>query len=116
MTAHQQSEGALRRALAAAQAQIADLESQLQALNDHGSRSVTFKMKRDPRITPVGRVIRKLSIDELPQLWLVLTGAAVLVSLAGFSPLGILGIASIVISGIYLLDIRPRIQEITGQR
>jgi hypothetical protein len=49
-------------------------------------------------------------------LWLVLTGAAVLVSLAGFSPLGILGIASIVISGIYLLDIRPRILEITGRR
>jgi Protein of unknown function (DUF2516) len=49
-------------------------------------------------------------------LWLALTGAAVLVSLAGFSPLGILGIASIVISGIYLLDIRPRILEITGRR
>ena len=45
----------------------------LLAANDHGG-SVTFKMKRDPRVTAVGRVIRKLSIDEMPQLWLVLTG------------------------------------------
>jgi exopolysaccharide biosynthesis polyprenyl glycosylphosphotransferase len=35
---------------------------------------VTFKMKRDPRITRVGRYIRRASIDELPQLWNVLKG------------------------------------------
>ncbi|MHC4481673.1 MAG: sugar transferase [Planctomycetota bacterium] len=33
-----------------------------------------FKMKSDPRMTLVGRFIRKLSIDELPQLWNVLKG------------------------------------------
>jgi lipopolysaccharide/colanic/teichoic acid biosynthesis glycosyltransferase len=38
-----------------------------------------FKIRRDPRVTPVGRVIRKLSIDELPQLINVLAGSMSLV-------------------------------------
>jgi lipopolysaccharide/colanic/teichoic acid biosynthesis glycosyltransferase len=49
------------------------IKRQLLARNDHGD-SVTFKMKRDPRVTWIGRIIRKLSIDELPQLWCVLKG------------------------------------------
>jgi lipopolysaccharide/colanic/teichoic acid biosynthesis glycosyltransferase len=46
--------------------------------NQHGT-SITFKMKRDPRVTRVGSVIRKLSIDELPQFWCVLRGEMSLV-------------------------------------
>ncbi|WP_051311875.1 sugar transferase [Zooshikella ganghwensis] len=40
---------------------------------------VTFKVKNDPRVTKVGKLIRKLSLDEIPQLWNVLKGEMSLV-------------------------------------
>jgi lipopolysaccharide/colanic/teichoic acid biosynthesis glycosyltransferase len=48
-------------------------------LNQHGAACVTYKRSDDPRITRIGRVMRRLSIDELPQLWCVLKGDMTLV-------------------------------------
>ena len=48
-------------------------KKELEKMNEMNG-GVLFKMKEDPRITKVGKFIRKASIDELPQLWNVFVG------------------------------------------
>ncbi len=54
---------------------VSDAEERLNNLLQHNEiAGAMFKMSNDPRVTKVGRFIRKTSLDELPQLWNVLLG------------------------------------------
>ena len=90
------------------------LKDSLRHLNERDG--VIFKISRDPRITRVGKVLRRYSLDELPQLWNVLRGD---MSLVGPRPHPIDDYKKYSLEHLRRLDITPGITglwQVTARR
>jgi lipopolysaccharide/colanic/teichoic acid biosynthesis glycosyltransferase len=91
-----------------------ELKSSLRRINERSGP--TFKISGDPRITRVGRYLRRYSLDELPQLWNVLKGE---MSLVGPRPHPLDDVAAYEIEHLSRLDVTPGITglwQVTARR
>ena len=91
-----------------------DLKKGLRERNER--RGPTFKIANDPRITSMGRLLRRYSMDELPQLWNVLTGE---MSLVGPRPHPLDDFSAYTMEHLPRLDVTPGITglwQVTARR
>ena len=80
---------------------------------EYGCEEVSFKLKEDPRITKVGKIIRKFNIDELPQLINILKGD---MSLVGPRPEVRKYVDMYTPEQMRVLDVRPGITSLASIR
>ncbi|MDT8304633.1 MAG: sugar transferase [Anaerolineae bacterium] len=74
-TAERVGQNGSRFRMAKFRSMVINAEEQKEALQEYNEASgPIFKIRNDPRLTEVGRIIRRLSLDELPQFWNVLKG------------------------------------------
>ena len=95
---------------------IVDADSQQQDLMEQNEADeIVFKIRKDPRVTRIGRIIRKLSIDEMPQVFNVLRGD---MSIVGPRPPVPIEVEVYEYQHFYRLDAVPGItglQQVTGR-
>jgi exopolysaccharide biosynthesis polyprenyl glycosylphosphotransferase len=96
---------------------VAGADEQKEELRNANERNGPFfKMENDPRITPLGRWLRKLSLDEIPQLWNVLRGD---MSLVGPRPHPVDDYERYDIEHLRRLDVKPGVTglwQVTARR